>query len=62
MGYSGAWGNWFMNKTWSRKFRGTVPLSQEKNVLIATKIGHNTAGNSRKLSFMHYVAKTEPSD
>ncbi len=27
MGYSGAWGNWFMKKTWSRKSRSTVPLT-----------------------------------
>ncbi len=26
MVYSGAWGKWFMKKTWSRKYCGTVPL------------------------------------
>ncbi len=27
MVYSGAWGNWFMKKTWSWKSRGIVPLT-----------------------------------
>ncbi len=33
---SGAWGNWFTYKTWSRKSRGTVPLKGSGKITTAS--------------------------
>ena len=38
--FSGAWGRWFMKKTWSKKSRDTVPLMSYTHIGFRSLLGH----------------------